>query len=171
MVCDNCHEREATVHLTEIINGNVSKMHLCEECAKEKGDEMETHFGLSDLLAGLADFGVSQEVAAAKDTKCSSCGFTFSEFKRIGRLGCPRCYETFNAQLTPLMKRIHGADRHMGKLPVKEVMGKLSQEAKELRELKVKLQKAVAVEAFEEAAGLRDRIRDIEMKLRKRSKA
>lgn len=171
MLCDNCHKNEATVHLTEIINDKVTKMHLCEECAKAKGSEMESHFGLSDLLAGLADIAVPQESKGqAKALKCPSCGFTFQEFQKIGRLGCPVCYETFGGQLNPLLKRIHGSDRHFGKVPAHFNRGKTDKETNEIQDLKLKLQKAVSDEAFEEAAVLRDKIKDIENNLKKKGK-
>lgn len=162
MLCDICKKRDATVHLTEIINDKVTKMHLCEACAKEKGEEMETHFGISDLLQGLADFGTPQDAKPKKSLKCAACGFMFSDFQRIGRLGCPKCYDSFSAQIVPLLKRIHGADRHMGKLPVKQAKGKPVQTFTELQELKVKLQKAIGMEQFEEAAIIRDKIRQLE---------
>ena len=168
MLCDICHKRKATVHLTEIINDKVTKLHLCEECASKKSEEMEEHFGLSDLLAGLADLGALQEPAIKGGIKCSFCGFTLADFQRTGRLGCPKCYETFKDQLAPLLRRIHGQDRHMGKLPVRAISGKLSKDARELHALKVGLQKAISTEAFEEAASLRDRIKEIEEKLKKR---
>ena len=45
------------MHLTEIVDGQIAEMHICEECAKHKSVQMEQQFGLADLLAGLADFG------------------------------------------------------------------------------------------------------------------
>lgn len=170
MLCDICHKNKATVHLTEIINDKVTKLHLCEECASKKSEEMEEHFGLSDLLAGLADLGTVQEPTVKEGVKCSFCGFTSADFHRTGRLGCPKCYETFEDQLAPLLRRIHGQDRHMGKLPVRVVSGKLSKEARELHALKVELQKAILTEAFEEAVSLRDRIKKIEEKLKNRKR-
>jgi len=169
MLCDVCHKAEATVHLTEIVNDKITKMHLCENCAKEKGEEMETHFGLSDLLAGLVDFGQPQEVNVGKGAKCPACGFTFTDFQKIGRLGCPKCYDAFQSHLSPLLRKVHGSDTHMGKVPVRSVKGKLSKEAKDLHALKVKLQKAVAMEEFEDAAVLRDKIKDIQKRLRRKS--
>jgi len=145
----------------------MTKMHLCEDCAKEKSEEMEAHFGLSDLLAGLADMAEIEETDVKKGAKCSFCGFTFNDFRRVGRLGCPKCYETFENQLASLLRRIHGQDRHMGKLPVTTVKGKLSNEAKDLHAFKIKLQQAISKEAYEEAAVLRDKIKEIENKLRK----
>jgi protein arginine kinase activator len=130
---------------------------------------METHFGLSDLLAGLADFGVPHDVKSGqKAIKCNICGFTFADFQKVGRLGCPACYDAFGTQLSTLLKRIHGSDVYMGKIPVMHTNGKpVPRESNELQDLKIKLQKAIADEAFEEAASLRDKIRDIENRLKK----
>ena len=170
MLCDICRKRDATVHLTEIINDKMTKLHLCEECAQEKSVEMETHFGLSDLLSGLTDVGNVDQPQVKKGTKCDFCGMTFYDFQKTGRLGCPKCYETFKAQLAPLLRRIHGQEVHMGKLPMKVKSGKLSKDAKDLHSLKVKLQKTISLEDFEEAAKLRDQIRVIESKLSKKKK-
>lgn len=160
MLCDVCGKNEATVHLTEIINDKMTKLHLCEECAKEKGSEMEEHFGLSDLLAGLADLGATIESKSEEPAKCPRCGFTYQNFTKIGRLGCSECYEAFKKQLGPLLKRIHGADRHVGKIPL--TVGKTVKDTRNLQEMKMKLEKAIQTEEFEEAARLRDRIREIE---------
>ena len=162
MTCDICGKREATVHLTEIVNDKVTKLHLCEECAKEKGAEMEEHFGLSDLLAGLADLGANIEPEIADAVKCNTCGFTYRDFKKMGRLGCSECYEAFKKQLAPLLKRIHGADRHVGKVPL--MIGKTVKDTRSLQDLKMKMEKAIQVEDFEEAARLRDQIRELEKK-------
>ncbi len=164
MQCDVCGKREATVHLTEIINDQVTKLHLCEECAKEKGAEMEEHFGLNDLLAGLADLGQTIESKAAEPIKCPKCNFTYQNFTKIGRFGCGECYEAFKKHLTPLLKRIHGTDRHIGKVPL--MAGKTVKDTKNMQELRAKLDKAIQAEEFEEAAKLRDRIKELEGKLK-----
>jgi len=161
MICDICGKNEATVHLTEIVNEKVTKLHLCENCAKEKGTEMEEHFGLSDLLAGLADLG-NVEPEIGEKIKCSACGFTYYDFKKVGRLGCGECYEAFKKQLAPLLKRIHGADRNIGKIPI--TIGKTVKDNKTIQELKVRMDKAIQFEEFEEAARLRDQIKDLEKK-------
>lgn len=162
MMCDVCGKNEATVHLTEIVNDKVTKLHLQEECAKEKGAEMEEHFGLSDLLAGLADLGATAEPSIVDSIKCPTCGFTYQDFKKVGRLGCGHCYDAFKKQLAPLLKRIHGADRHVGKIPV--TIGKTIKDTRTLQELKIQMEKAIQTEEFEEAARLRDKIRDLEKK-------
>ncbi len=162
MLCDICGKNEATVHLTEIINDKVAKLHLCEECAKEKGQEMEEHFGLSDLLAGLADMGANIEPDGMQAVKCPTCGFTYNNFKKVGRLGCGDCYEAFKGGLAPLLKRIHGADRHVGKVPLR--VGKTVKDTRTLQDLKLKMERAIQTEEFEEAAKLRDKIRELEKK-------
>ncbi|MDP2913717.1 MAG: UvrB/UvrC motif-containing protein [Candidatus Omnitrophota bacterium] len=159
MQCDICGKKDATVHLTEIVNDQVTKLHLCEECAKEKGTEMEEHFGLSDLLAGLADLGAGVEPDLEEKIKCPSCGFTYRDFKRMGRLGCSECYEAFKCKLAPLLKRIHGADRHAGKIPL--IIGKAVKDTRDMQELKARMEKAIRTEDFEEAARLRDKIKDM----------
>ena len=151
------------MHLTEIINNKVTKLHLCEECAREKSEEMEEHFGLADLLSGLADLApVVEKKEEAEDVKCPACGFSFKDFRKMGRLGCPKCYDTFNKQLSPLLAKIHGFERHVGKTPsTKEIV---RDGVELLGDLKGRLEKAIKLEEFEEAARLRDRIRALEKK-------
>jgi len=128
---------------------------------------MESHFGLADLLAGLADLG-GHVTKAKKETKtkCPRCGLTYEDFKRVGRLGCGECYSAFKDSLLPLLKRIHGSTQHYGKSPKKfkkvvktTVVTKGKKD--ELGDLKDKLQKAINMEEFEEAAKIRDKIKDL----------
>ena len=168
MVCDICGKNQATVHLTEIIDDQITELHLCEECAQKKGAQMESHFGLSDLLAGLADLGTqfNSKTKTELKIKCPRCGLTYEDFKKIGRLGCSECYLTFREALLPLLKRIHGSSQHYGKSPKKIVATKLTppKAKNELQELRDKLQKAIQNEEFEEAAKIRDKIREMEKK-------
>jgi protein arginine kinase activator len=170
MLCDICGKKEATVHLTEIINDQMSKLHLCEDCAKEKGAEMEEHFGLNDLLAGLAGLGASiatggmPESKTVESIKCPKCGFTYQNFTKIGRFGCGDCYDAFKKHISPLLKRIHGSDRHMGKVPV--IAGKTPKDTRNLQDLRTRLDKAIQMEEFEEAARIRDRIKEVESRFK-----
>ena len=164
MQCDICHKNEATVHLTEIIDNQITELHLCEECARQKGAQMEQHFGLADLLAGLADLGQQFEVVGKTETKCPNCGLTYQDFRRIGRLGCSECYEAFKDSLGILLKRIHGSTQHLGRTPTKKVAPE--QKKSEIDILRAKLQKAIEMEEFEEAASLRDKIRALEAKIK-----
>ncbi len=162
MICEICKQTQATVHLTEIVNDQMTELHLCESCANQKGSQVESHFGLADMLSGLVDYGKAQEPEAggAPAKACANCGMTYDDFRKVGRLGCSECYTTFKRSLGGLLKRIHGAPLHMGKAPVR--LSKPPKAKAELLDLKKKLEHAIEHEAFEEAAGLRDQIRRLE---------
>ena len=166
MVCDACKQQQATVHLTEIVNDQMTELHLCEACANQKGAQVESHFGLADLLSGLAEMGKGQETREeAEETTskaCSSCGMTYEDFRKVGRLGCAECYTTFKRHLASLLKRIHGSPHHLGKTPAGLVK---PQKAKtELVDMKHQLERAIELEEFEKAAQLRDQIREMEQR-------
>jgi len=163
MICDLCGKKKATVHLTEIVDEQLLEMHLCEECAREKSVQMEQQFGLSDLLAGLADFGKQVKDYEKVKSVCPSCQLTYEDFKKLGRLGCGECYTAFQDQLGGLLKRIHGSNRHHGKTPG-IVSAQTLPKTDSLADLKQQLQQAVEQERFEQAAELRDRIRELENK-------
>lgn len=159
MICDICGKNESTVHLTEIIDGKVTELHLCEECAREKGAQMEQHFGIADLLAGLADLSSGMEVKEDLVLKCQNCGMSYQDFKRLGKFGCSQCYEAFRKYIPSLLKRIHGSTKYVGEAPGTPEY----QEVKdELHELRKRLQQAIEKEEYEEAARIRDKIRELE---------
>jgi protein arginine kinase activator len=163
MLCDICAVNQATVHLTEIVDDQMTELHLCEECAKNKSMDMEQQFGLADLLAGLSDLGKTQaEVKENVKLKCSACGLSYDDFRKIGRLGCSVCYVSFRRYLLPLLKRIHGSTKHYGKTPL--VLAKAVRDKSDLAQLKDHLEKAISSEEFEEAARLRDKIKELEKK-------
>lgn len=165
MVCDACKQQQATVHLTEIVNEQMTELHLCETCANQKGTQVESHFGLSDLLSGLADFGKTQDAEEVATKACPNCGMTYDDFRKVGRLGCSECYPAFKRSLASLLKRIHGSPIHLGKSPTRLV--KPSKAKTELATLRRKLEKAIEQEEFEEAARLRDQIRMAEQQERR----
>jgi protein arginine kinase activator len=159
MLCCVCKEKEATVHLTQITGDKMQKVDLCEECAKTKGVNDATGFSLADLLMGL---GASQEIEQAgggTDLSCSRCGFTQADFKKAGRLGCPECYHTFAEALDGLLKTMHKGTRHVGKVP--ESLRHSRDLADRLKTLQKKLSKAIETEDFEQAAVLRDEIKQM----------
>ncbi len=172
MLCDECGKNKATVHLTEIVNEQVSKLNLCESCAKEKGSDVEQHFGIADLLAALSDVEPKNPTTGApavSKLKCASCGMVYEDFKKMGRLGCSKCYNSFRTNLTPLLKRIHGSTTHLGKSQNEESMKEQKAHSKvheELQQAKDLLTKAIKKEEFEEAAALRDKIQFLENKLK-----
>jgi len=166
MMCDNCGAADAVFHLTEIETTRCSVAHLCEKCAAAKGLDTEGEespdFPLTDFLAQIGGSDEEDDPAPAGDRDaCSFCGLTFSAFRETGRLGCPHCYVTFEGHLKSLLRRIHGATQHAGKvyLPPDPTA---SEKQKRLEGLKRRLQRAVSAENFERAAELRDEIRAME---------
>ena len=156
MLCCVCKEKPATVHLTEIKGDKVQKVDLCEACAKAKGVN-DSNFALADLLLGL---GASQEIeqsAGGVELKCPTCGFTQADFKKSGRLGCPECYKTFVEGLEGLLKSMHKGTKHAGKVP--EALRKTREATDRMKSLQKKLAKAIEEENFEQAAALRDEIK------------
>ena len=162
MLCDICGKNHATVHLTEIVDGQMTELHICEGCAREKSVQMEQQFGLADLLAGLTDIGKHIEGVSKIETKCTNCGITYEDCRKNGRLGCSACYSSFRKYLTSLLKKIHGSSQHTGKVPAR--LTKAVKTESELQELKAQLGLAIQREEFEEAAHLRDKIRELERK-------
>lgn len=167
MLCDNCGNQEAEVHLTQIVDNEMTTVHLCASCAADKG--LETGGGakslpLTDFLAQMGKGPTIEEGAAAGP--CSYCGTTVDDFKRTGRLGCPHCYTTYEAQLRAILRRIHGSTQHLGKVYVPPAADAADRAAR-LAGLRHKLQRAVETEDFERAAELRDQIRDLEAALEK----
>jgi protein arginine kinase activator len=157
MKCCVCNEREAKVHLTQITGDKMQRVDLCEECAKQKGVNDPAGFSLADLLLGL---GASQEIeqaAGGTELKCPKCGFTQADFKKSGRLGCADCYTTFAEGLASLLKSMHKGTKHLGKVP--QALQQSRDQSEKLKGLRKKLDKAVAEEDFEQAARLRDEIK------------
>jgi protein arginine kinase activator len=163
MQCDVCKKNDATVHLTQILEGGkIQKVDLCEQCAKEKGVHDPSGFSLSDLLVGL---GSADEIKTeGTGTRCPVCGFTQADFKKTGRLGCSACWESFEPGLSSLLKAMHKGDHHIGKIPSKAAHTiELNEKIKQLTD---ELEKAVREEKYEHAAQLRDEIRELESKLK-----
>lgn len=158
MNCDVCKTNPATVFLTQIVDGKMQKVNLCESCSKEKGVTDPTSFALTDLLFGL---GAAQEIEkGVSSEKCDVCGFSQADFKKTGRLGCAHCYETFEEGLASLLKAMHKGTSHVGKVPAR--LAKALQMDAEMKTLQTNLQRAVAEENYESAAELRDQIKQLE---------
>ncbi|MEW6725189.1 MAG: UvrB/UvrC motif-containing protein [Bacillota bacterium] len=165
MLCQECRKRPATLHYTKIINGQKTELHLCQECAEEHKDLMEASFAFPNFVAGLMNPGfLGKQLPGSGDVRCPTCGLTYQQFASSGRLGCGECYQHFDERMEPLLRRIHGNTVHSGKVPARA--GGAVRVKKELNSLKSELQKAVAREDFERAAELRDRIKDLEKKVR-----
>jgi protein arginine kinase activator len=173
MLCENCGQRPATIHQTVIINGQKQESHLCEVCAQEKGQMVFPHanfsfpnLSINELLSsflGQSPFSATAAAPPQAEPRCVNCGMTYSQFAEGGRLGCAQCYEYLDPYLTPLIKRIHGTTTHAGKVPKRT--GGIARKRRDLTQLKQQLQSAIAAENYEEAARLRDQIKDMETQI------
>ena len=161
MLCTICKEKPATVHLTQIVGDKMQKLDLCEDCAKTKGINDPTSFGLADLdlVLGLGASQQLEQAAGGVELKCPRCGFTQADFKKSGRLGCPECYVTFAEGLRGLLKTMHKGTRHTGKAP--EALRSTRENADKLKTLQAKLAKAIKDENYEQAAQVRDEIKQL----------
>ena len=161
MLCQHCHQREAIVHLTITENEQTRGVYLCKSCA-EKTQEVSFVFHpaiVPEFLQALFGFNPASIEQPSEQT-CPKCGISFSRITQAGKLGCSTCYETFEAQLEPLLRRIHGGGQNVGKVPAR--LGGAIKSRMEQRKLKEKLQNLIQQEAFEEAAVVRDQIREID---------
>jgi protein arginine kinase activator len=164
MLCDNCKEREASIHLQQVKDNAVTSLHLCQQCAAEKGIETSmgsAKFPLSDFLASMGK-GPSLQGAEGSDKACESCGATLKDFQDTGRLGCPGCYDAFEIQLRDLLRRLHGSSHHVGEEYLSADSDEVDGKKAEISDLRAKLRQAIETENFELAAELRDRLRTLE---------
>ena len=158
MLCDVCKCNDATVFLTQILEGKMQKVNLCDACSKEKGVQDPTGFALADLLLGI---GAAEEIEKGTPAqRCPVCSFTQADFKKTGRLGCSACYITFAEGLGSLLKAMHKGTEHVGKLPHRA--HREIELSHRMRTLNEDLQKAVTEENYESAATLRDQIKQLE---------
>jgi protein arginine kinase activator len=165
MQCDNCGERPAAIHLTQIEGNSVTTAHLCEQCAAEKGVQTGASVAKLPLSGFLASVGQGAAAALPADAdagSCTFCGATLQDFRDTGRLGCAHCYAAFEQQLRELLRRVHGSNVHTGKLYLPATPTQTAEPDKLNAELREQLRRAVEAENFELAAELRDRIRALE---------
>ena len=165
-LCQRCESRPASVHMTTVVNGEKFDRFLCEECARQEGPYhlmLVPQFTIQHVLGGLIGASpTGQRRQAVVDKSCPVCGYSYQQFAETGRLGCDRCYEAFQEELQPLVKRLHGSVEHHGKVPRRG--GKDILQQRTLEELRQKMHAAISREAFEEAAKWRDEIRTLEGK-------
>lgn len=170
-MCEECGKNPATVRFEQVVNGKRTIMNLCSDCADKRGVFsvfFQPTFSINSLLSALLGSqvkGLPAPETGEEERRCQVCGLSYRDFARAGRLGCSGCYETFEDKLDPLLRRIHGSDRHIGKAPAKA--GGMAKVRRELEDLKKQLSSAISREAYEKAAELRDKIRETEERMRR----
>ena len=165
MKCDFC-EKKATVFLTQLVEGQMKKVCLCDACAKERGVTDPTGFSLADLLLGGLPGGpgtvqsATAPIPAGNGRKCVTCGFTLDDLKRVRRFGCSDCYTTFGDEVAQMVRGMHKGVSHIGKVP--QGLMALQFRHQRIEELRSRLEQAITSESYEEAAGIRDEIRNLD---------
>ncbi len=175
MLCEKCGKNEATFYYHENVNGNEKTYRLCSSCAKEleqnggigKFDESKIFSEYSDpfaqmnslLSAMFGDGGAKQLTGTKNEKKCPSCGSFFRDFAKIGKVGCPSCYEIFEEELRPTIGKVHGHTSHVGRVPSK-FREKLDSK-KKIAALEQEQKEAIKNENYERAAELRDEIKNL----------
>jgi len=160
MICHICKDKVASIRLKEIINDEVTELHLCQGCYEEREREGTgvKEASTSEMIKSLT--GEMRKKADAKPTACSTCGTTEADLRENGRLGCSDCYRTFTVALQPILSKVQGSVEHRGKLP--HAATKNLDLKNELRRLQEDLREAILSENYERAAKLRDRIKRFE---------
>ncbi len=162
MLCSNCSSKESSFHYKYIVNGKKSEVHLCTDCAKKLGyiKEQDSLFGQNNFLGdflSLPNFG-----GKAEGLSCPSCGTAYREIRRSGYVGCDKCYEVFADTIDPMLAKIQPSTVHKGKLSGAE--GKKIERENTIKNLKEKLNRAIIDEKYEDAAVIRDKIKELEAK-------
>lgn len=159
MLCEKCLKNQATTHIKSVVNGVKKEYNLCAECAAAEGF---TTNSLTGMLASM--FGdISRHETIAESKKCSVCGASFSDIAKSGKVGCSECYNTFYDELLPYLKRVHGSTKHVGKVPNSAPL-MVTPKTKTIKDLRQELSRLVAEENYEQAAVVRDKIREMEAK-------
>ena len=177
MLCENCGKNEANVKYTENINGKVRELHLCEECSRKLGIgqiDFNIPIDFSNFLSGFMEPEFMPMLNGINRINCKTCGTTFDDILNTGMFGCSDCFETFQDRIDPIIKKIQGSNRHVGRL-AKEIDNKIGNEHKEvkkseennvnenkLEKLQEELKEAIKEERYEDAANKRDEIKKLE---------
>lgn len=156
MKCENCGKNEATITYNQNINGKITTINLCEDCARS----LNILSGIDDIFSPMIlDLGF----VLPEEVKCKKCGYTLSRYRETGLFGCDECYNTFSKEIDAILLRLQGKNRNT---PSKKVENKVETKKETKQEkidsLKIKMQKLVEEENFEEAAHVRDEIKQIE---------
>lgn len=155
MLCECCQEQDATIHVTQVVNGESREVHLCEACAEEHGLNVQNAMSVPELLFGLTQ---ARGDKASPAKACPQCHLRQTDYKKRGRLGCPGCYEAFAEELAPMLASMHHALEHKGKVPQQH---RTAAPAVTREELLRQMETALKAEDYEAAARLRDRLKEL----------
>ncbi len=163
MLCEKCGKNIATTHIRTVVNGVVREQNLCGYCAANEGYTGLSHNSFAGMLASMLGEITGTRIAS-EAVKCPVCGAKFSDIAETGKMGCAECYKTFNSELLPYLKRIHGSIKHSGKIPNRAPLIVKPMEDT-IESLRAELNRLVSEEKYEQAAVVRDKIKKMEGEL------
>lgn len=169
MLCEKCKKNEAKINLVKIINGEKQQIWLCEECAKNisnipflssipDGAGFPFQEVINGLLAGVENHSPKKN---QEKKVCPVCGLAIEELKKTKKVGCSNCYIVFKEQIKAIIKNANKEGKHVGRIP--DRVHKEFFQRDRLKNLKQKMQILIEKEEYEEAAVIRDEIREIEL--------
>lgn len=161
-LCMKCKKSEATVRITKIIKGEVREVRLCQECAG-KLSPFQKPIGLSKVLADLLQANKQEKLVSTSGKVCPNCGISLEDYRSSLFVGCRECYTVFEDELKRDLRKFHGSTVHVGKTPAK--YAELAQKTASIEDLRKKMEESIKNEDFEEAAQLRDKLRELKTKL------
>ena len=151
MLCDDCKNKPATIFFKEVLQDKIVELHLCEACAHKRGILMTQKLTPTEILQKL----LKQRNVRDEKVICPVCFLSLAEFKRVGRFGCSNCVTTFQPHIKNLIKQIQQSDKHIGRRT-----GKGVKKGFQVYKLREELKKALEQEAYEDAARIRDKLKD-----------
>ena len=167
MKCEKCKKNKANFIYTETINGKKKEIYLCSKCAKELGlDNFD--FGLSNFFFDTVNTPAKYAEARHElneNKKCKVCGFSFDDIVNLGKFGCSNCYDTFHDKLDHVFLKMHGSNRYkVNKINIKPEINKEETKEEKINRLEKELKESIEVENYENAAKLRDEIKELKAK-------
>lgn len=158
------------MQLTQIINGQVTELILCEACARQRGlfDPQSLAFAeqffpeelkkkVEEVIRELTTDGVKARPGAAEYdesadslTRCPVCDFSLADYRKSNRFGCPDCYHIFTAEHAATEQNVTPAQSEASVSP-----------ALQRKQLEAKMQAAIESEDYETAAIIRDQLKQL----------
>ncbi len=160
MKCEICRQKEAVIHIQQIMGKERIDLHLCESCALERGiagSEDKIELSISNLINGLIDI---RQMKGSRKKLCPNCGSSWKMITRREQMGCLECYAAFAGEIRSFFSKTVGKSRHKGKYPKRLLTYKTF--LVDVIKLKNGLKEALKRENYERAALLRDRIKELE---------
>lgn len=193
MLCQICNKNEAVIHMTTLNDGKPEEIHICDQCARERGefkfgigipvgiteDGLELPFSLDDFFNNFVKnifmndmndmnankFGqksnsnispqtINENLGPGSDV-CMHCGMTLQDYLITGEGNCEMCYESFRPRIIRYLEHYM---RNQVAFDDTQQRREIKLKLNEVLRLRSDLEISVALEDYEQASIIRDRI-------------